>query len=730
MSPAQRQGSMKAGPGRLALAAGIGWWLALAMGLATSLAWPWSRLLLWQVPLGLLLGLSLALAKPGAGLFKPGVGFFPALAGGLAWGAAWGFLNLGAWQLRVLVPALAFAALGLTGRALLLGRGRGSKAALVAALVPGLGLLALPGLFLPGGSRHLASLALATALSAGLVALWGRRLVGQAALVLLSLCLMTYLLELTGTVALGYWTLSSAPEAEGWTRPEPGEEGWRRAKLEQAKGEWEEHWKERCYQGRTISINRYGFRGREFSPAKPANVFRILVTGASVAFGTTPSHDRLTLQGQLERRLNQLFGAAGLDKRAEVYNLALPALTSASEVAILLNLLETRPDLVIMFTGWNDLVFAHEPGYYAEGQLGLLAPGCGRSGPQAPGATVDQTAFGARNVATIPRAFRQLLLLIHERAADSSRGYLWLTGLGRRENRDRPAETQAQAALPRRGEIQGEISPGQEKAGVERLLKNVDRARLLTEAQGGRLLLALQPFRYCGPQAMVKEEGARMAAIRRSYRALLSRLGSQDRIRWLDTTTVSDLMEEMGSFYDSCHFDDEGYALASEAVFGALLNQGLVAPLQGVTWTRLNPNEGQDLASPWALTLGERSEASLRTAAGRTLGLDLAGLRPASRNLLLTGLGIGPWEELKKPLRLDYRIVLKYQAGPDKVVDEGSVLLSPPRTEEWKEILIELDPAGLKGARLELTAGEKEGPPASLHWRRPVIIGLPPGPSG
>jgi len=272
-------------------------------------------------------------------------------------------------------------------------------------------------------------------------------------------------------------------------------------------------------------------------------------------------------------------------------------------------------------------------------------------------------------------------------------------------------------------------------AGVERLVRNVNRARLLTEAQGGRLLLALQPFRYCGPTAMVKEEGIRMEAIRGSYKALLARLRSQEKISWTDTTPVSDLMEEMGSFYDSCHFDDEGYALASEAVLQALLAQGLVEPLRGTTWTDLRPEKGGVEAQPWALTLGDRAEASLRTRAGRSLGFDLDRARPAPRTLLLTGLGVGPWVEIKSPVRLGYRVVLKPREGPEEVLEEGNYLLSPPRAKGWKEILIELDMsrfegAGLKGARLELSAQGEGGPLTFLQWRRPVLIGLPPGPQG
>ena len=586
------------------------------------------------------------------------------------------------------------------------------------------GFLAAPALVLPDPSRHLVTLALATALSAGLAALWGARPKGHAALSLFSVCLVLFALELSGTIALSLKTTAQdlGPERT-ITRPTPGELGWRRARLEQGRQEREAHWNRRCYDGQTISINSYGFRGRDFSLEKPGNVFRVLMTGGSVAFGTPGGGDGFTLQGQLERRLNRLFGLAGTGRQAEIYNLGLPALTSVTELSILVNLLETRPDLVIMFSGWNDLVFSHEPGYYAEGQIGLLAPGCsGEEVKRRTGWAVDQTAFGARHTATISRSARQLLLLIHERVSDSSRGYRWLTGLGR--NLPRAPVGQAPGTMPREAEADL-AAPGSfpTDKGVERFLANVDRARLLTESQGGRFLLAVQPFRYCGPSALGKNQGARMETIRRSYLNLLERLRGQDRIKWVDTTLESDLMEVMDSFYDSCHFDDEGYALASENVWQSLLSQELVQPLEGVSRLPLKPAGEGGQAAPWALSLGKRSEAVYKVKPGNTLVLE-AKEAPQGRVFLLTALGGPPWAVLSQKTEIPFRVELVQADGTETVLAQGVYPAGPGRAESWQDIRVELDRDDLAEGSIRLIAGGKSGPYENLYWQKPVLVAL------
>ncbi|MBW1711834.1 MAG: hypothetical protein JRJ59_01630 [Deltaproteobacteria bacterium] len=705
--------------------AGLLWWLALAAGLGGNPLGPGPRLFLWLAGLGLLAILFAAWGKLRRLVFEGRLGWLTALAAGAAWGATWAWLNMGLRPLGLIAIGLFFAALALMGRGLVArffevkGQDQGVALARASALCS-LGFLVVPALFLTDPSRHLASLVLALCLFASLAAASRGLRLGQVALILVSLSFLVYLLELSGTIALGID--ADEKQVVAAARPAANEMDWRRAKLETARAEQEAHWFERCYQGRAISINSYGFRGREFSAHKPDNVFRVLVSGASVAFGTTASGDALTLQGQLESRLNDLFEAAGTGLKAEVYNLALPALTSAAEVSVLLNLMESKPDLVIMFTGWNDLVFAHEPGYFAPGQMGLLVPGCtARTSRNRVRGEVDQTAFGARHTATISRALKQLVILVHERIADSSKGYAWLTSLGQDPE---PAPDRAgPEKLPDEG---GLGRPGQDQVGVERLLANARRAQALAQAQGAGLLLAIQPFRHCGPVEMEKPQKTRMTAIRRSYQVLLARLAGQDELKWVDTTPQGDLMEAMGSFYDTCHFDDEGFALASEAVWRALLDKNLIPPLAEVRWRPLEPVPGQEGLKPWALTIGSQAEATLEVPAGQAVKFKLEdGLEPG-RVLLWTALGGPPWVRLDSAAEVPYQVLLRQADGQERPLAQGVYSLPGPRAQAWQPVRLEIEAADLAGGQIVLIAGQAgTGPFDRLHWRWPSLVVLP-----
>ena len=712
--------------------AGWLWWAGLVAALSAMRPGDGFQSLLLFLSALILGGLAVPLGRLAARLVQGSLGSALALVAGATLGAAWGRLNLGGWDWEALAGILVLAFLALVARALLrqsLAARQVRTGAALANIIVSLGFLAAPALFLPDPSRHLVTLALAVAVSAGITAYWSGRVWGQLALSLLTVCVVGFALELTGTVVLGLEKASAeqSPLA-AVTKPAPGEMGWRRARLEQGRAEREAHWNQRCYQGRTIRINRYGFRGPDFSLDKPEGVFRVLVTGGSVAFGTPGGGDRLTLQGQLERRLDRLFALAGVEQKAEVYNLGLPALTSATELSILINLLGTKPDLVIMFSGWNDLTFAHEPGYYAEGQIGLLVPGCaGAGGRKGAGGGIDQTGFGARNTATIPRAARQLLLLIHERVSDSSRGYRWLTGLGLKrpapEKAGRSGGASPDGAAPdRTGDDQVQGPAGGADSGVERFLANVERARLLSENQGAGFLLAIQPFRHCGPLALQEDQGTRMGAIRESYLNLLERLRGQDRIKWVDTTKDSDLMEAMGSFYDSCHFDQEGYALVAETVWTELLESKLIPPLEGLVRIPLGAEDSPG-AGPWSLSLGGRAEAAWKLPSGRSLTLALPGI-PQGRVVLRTALGAPEWVELKGKEEIPYRVELAHRDGTGQVLGQGAYPVGPGWAGKWLDLFLEMDPSAGPGDALRLTAGREQGAFGNLYWQRPVLLAL------
>lgn len=116
--------------------------------------------------------------------------------------------------------------------------------------------------------------------------------------------------------------------------------------------------------GHPIKINSFGMRDREFTPAKPAGVYRVLVLGDSVAFGwAVRSED--TFSKQLERSLN-LKKPAGY--QFEVLNTGTRGYNTYQELRLLEEVgLQFSPDLVVLVYVNNDA----EP---IEKQAGLIDP--------------------------------------------------------------------------------------------------------------------------------------------------------------------------------------------------------------------------------------------------------------------------------------------------------------------------------------------------------------------
>ena len=105
-------------------------------------------------------------------------------------------------------------------------------------------------------------------------------------------------------------------------------------------------------QSNSITINSLGFRGDEFSPEKPDDVFRIFMLGGSTMFGHGATSDQTTIPGYMQKFLQNQE-----DKfKIEIINGGIQGADSFAE----LNLTETKllsysPDMVIVYDGWNDL---------------------------------------------------------------------------------------------------------------------------------------------------------------------------------------------------------------------------------------------------------------------------------------------------------------------------------------------------------------------------------------
>ena len=100
-----------------------------------------------------------------------------------------------------------------------------------------------------------------------------------------------------------------------------------------------------------LRINKFGFRGDDFSTEKPENTFRIFIVGSSVAYGQhVQEKDTISVQ------LQELFDKHDLELKVEVINGGFGNSWSKTEVKwIKENVSNFEPDLVIALSGWTDV---------------------------------------------------------------------------------------------------------------------------------------------------------------------------------------------------------------------------------------------------------------------------------------------------------------------------------------------------------------------------------------
>jgi lysophospholipase L1-like esterase len=107
------------------------------------------------------------------------------------------------------------------------------------------------------------------------------------------------------------------------------------------------------YYGKTPQqfINSLGFRGKEFSKAKAAGVYRIVCIGGSTTFSINEPDETKTYPQLLEDALNANFDAPHF----EVVNAGTPGWTTAESLINLhFRLLELNPDMIIDYEAVND----------------------------------------------------------------------------------------------------------------------------------------------------------------------------------------------------------------------------------------------------------------------------------------------------------------------------------------------------------------------------------------
>jgi uncharacterized protein YjbI with pentapeptide repeats len=101
----------------------------------------------------------------------------------------------------------------------------------------------------------------------------------------------------------------------------------------------------------TISINSYGFRGSELTLEKPQNTFRIFAVGGSTMMGSGSTSDVTTIPGFLQHSFDDVIS----NPKIQVINAGISGAWSQTETSLIKNkLLKFKPDLIIVYDGWND----------------------------------------------------------------------------------------------------------------------------------------------------------------------------------------------------------------------------------------------------------------------------------------------------------------------------------------------------------------------------------------
>ena len=100
------------------------------------------------------------------------------------------------------------------------------------------------------------------------------------------------------------------------------------------------------------SHNSLGYRGEEFTLAKPEGTFRVAVLGGSTTYTIRVEDDNKTFTVNLERLLRNEYGY----ENVEIINAGVGGYTSwESLINLQFRVLETEPDLVIVYHGVNDV---------------------------------------------------------------------------------------------------------------------------------------------------------------------------------------------------------------------------------------------------------------------------------------------------------------------------------------------------------------------------------------
>ncbi len=269
------------------------------------------------------------------------------------------------------------------------------------------------------------------------------------------------------------------------------------------------------------TINQLQFRDdRKIPKEKPPETVRVFLTGGSAAFGVgAPSQDE-TLGALVENRLNRIASDRG---HWEVFTFACPSWTTTHErIAIENRLSELSPDLVVSFSGFNDIYWASQ----------------------------------GRNVLW-SRSHQESYFYLLNRAVHQAYDSWRLTDV--EDRREDPIDPEAVAY---------------------RVEKNVRLAAAALRPSGAPYLFALQPSLYFGRKPLTTRERIWLREEQKAYYEKCYEMVSQrlDGIEeaGIEICSLADVFDSLGDtdeiYIDSVHLGDRGNRILAESLAQRVLD--------------------------------------------------------------------------------------------------------------------------------------------------------------
>ncbi|MBN1384110.1 MAG: hypothetical protein JW983_04405 [Elusimicrobia bacterium] len=275
--------------------------------------------------------------------------------------------------------------------------------------------------------------------------------------------------------------------------------------------------------------------------------FRIVVTGGSAAFGLGASSIENSFPAQLGKYLCNRFP----DKKIEVLNGAVESFDSSSEILLYLRFLhKLKPDMILMFSGFNDM---------GKAVLSQLS-----SRPYKEVEKLKKIRYvNSLDTSKIAKLLvYSISMKIHGTMLHISRIYEIFTNFFGNLNPDE-IEVMKETVDYR---FKGAVTE------INTFLDVVHTFHSISQEHGMKFLLVVQPIRMCGtkiqkiPRMSWSDRAVRNLYFRH-FKPSLQSLAKKDNFAMLDLNSeFTDYLIQNDGFIDSCHLNDKGYSLSAKRV--------------------------------------------------------------------------------------------------------------------------------------------------------------------